>query len=130
MAMQLSVDPILRAFIDDEALPGTGVTPERFWSGLEAIVADMAPRNAALLARRDALQAQIDAFYSERRGQTASTAIAIEIACEGSDTIALVAGSERGIMPWSKNLEIATSVVDQPRAPTPIESNHSVPTAV
>jgi malate synthase len=47
-------------FINDEALPGTGVSPEQFWSGLDRIVHDLAPVNRALLAKRDELQARID----------------------------------------------------------------------
>ncbi|MBU6498775.1 MAG: malate synthase G, partial [Rhodospirillales bacterium] len=59
----LQVDPALRAFVEAEALPGTGIAAERFWSGLEAILAAFAPRNAALLAHRDTLQGQIDAWH-------------------------------------------------------------------
>ena len=63
MATGLSVAPQLRAFMEQEALPGTGVEPARFWEGMERILRELAPRNAELLARRDALQAQIDAWY-------------------------------------------------------------------
>ena len=65
----LQVATELHRFIENEALPGTGVTPEQFWSGLDAILHDLAPRNRALLAKRDELQAQIDAWYRSRRGQ-------------------------------------------------------------
>ena len=65
----LSVDPQLAAFIADEACPGTGVTAEAFWAGFAKVVADLAPKNAALLATRDALQAKIDAWHAERRGK-------------------------------------------------------------
>ncbi|WP_145679150.1 malate synthase G [Azospirillum brasilense] len=65
----LQVATELHRFIENEALPGTGVTPEQFWSGLDAILHDLAPRNRALLAKRDALQAQIDEWYRSRRGQ-------------------------------------------------------------
>ncbi len=59
----LAVDLAFRQFIEDEALPGTGVEATRFWTGFEALLRDFAPRNATLLAKRDALQAQIDAWH-------------------------------------------------------------------
>ncbi|WP_270934121.1 malate synthase G [Falsiroseomonas oryzae] len=61
----LGVAPALRDFMENEALPGTGVEPARFWASLEAILRDWAPRNAELLARRDALQAKIDAWHRD-----------------------------------------------------------------
>lgn len=57
----LRVASELANFIDQQALPGTGADPGRFWAGLAALHARFAPENAALLARRDALQASIDA---------------------------------------------------------------------
>ncbi|MFN3293574.1 MAG: malate synthase G [Gemmobacter sp.] len=65
----LQVDARLAAFVEDRALPGTGIAPDAFWSGFAALVADLAPRNRALLAKRDALQAQIDAWHKARRNQ-------------------------------------------------------------
>ncbi|MDB5369597.1 MAG: malate synthase [Roseomonas sp.] len=59
----LVVAPELKAFLDTEALPGTGVASEAFWAAYAAILADLAPRNAALLAERDSLQAKIDAWH-------------------------------------------------------------------
>ena len=64
----LSVATELHRFVRDEALPGTGVREDEFWSGLGRLVAELAPRNAALLAKRDALQARIDDWYRARRG--------------------------------------------------------------
>ena len=61
--MSLHIAPELKSFIETEALPGTGITAEAFWAGLAAILADLAPRNEALLAKRDALQARIDAWH-------------------------------------------------------------------
>ena len=54
-------------FVNDEALPGSGIDPEGFWKSFEAILTDLAPKNRALLARRDELQARIDAWHGERR---------------------------------------------------------------
>ena len=59
----LTVARVLHDFLDKEALPGTGVTPDRFWTAYAAILKDLGPRNAALLAKRDALQAKIDAWH-------------------------------------------------------------------
>jgi len=59
----------LADFLAREALPGTGMTEDAFWTGLARLVADFAPRNRALLARRDELQAQIDAWHVAHRGK-------------------------------------------------------------
>ncbi len=65
----LQVDSALLRLVNDEILPGTGVSADAFWGGLEAIFADLGPRNAQLLAHRDALQAQIDAWHHANPGQ-------------------------------------------------------------
>jgi malate synthase len=59
----LKVARLLRDFMEGEALPATGVEPGRFWSAYAAILRDLAPRNAALLRRRDELQARIDDWH-------------------------------------------------------------------
>ena len=58
----LQVASELHGFIA-EALPGTGIEADAFWTGFAALVRDLAPRNAALLARRDELQRQIDEWH-------------------------------------------------------------------
>ena len=68
-ASSLTLDPSLQAFVETELLPGTGVAPADFWAGLADILASFSPRNAALLARRDALQQAIDKRWREQRGQ-------------------------------------------------------------
>jgi malate synthase len=59
----MEVAPILRRFIDEEALPGTGVDATAFWSAMEKTLRGLGPRNADLLAERDSLQARIDAWH-------------------------------------------------------------------
>src|SRR5688500_16884555 len=65
----LKVARSLHAFINDEVLPGTAVSPEQLWSGLDRIVHDLAPINRELLAKRDRLQTELDAWHRERRGK-------------------------------------------------------------
>jgi malate synthase len=65
----LSVAAELVDFLEGQALPGTGVSPEAFWSGLSALVHDFGPENRVLLAKRETIQAQIDAWHVERRGK-------------------------------------------------------------
>ena len=65
----LQVDKELYDFINDEALPGTGIAPEAFWSGFDKLIHDLSLRNRELLATRDELQARIDAWYQESGGQ-------------------------------------------------------------
>ncbi len=59
----LQVADTLVNFIESRALPGTGIAPDAFWSGVAAIFAKFAPENRALLAKRDDLQAQIDGWH-------------------------------------------------------------------
>ena len=65
----LQVDARLVAFAEGQALPGSGIGADAFWSGLAATLADLAPKNRALLERRAALQAQIDGWHIAHRGQ-------------------------------------------------------------
>ena len=65
----LRVDTALHDFINNEAIPGTGVQPDDFWSGFAAIIKDLTPRNRALLVRRDELQQQIDEWHLARKGK-------------------------------------------------------------
>ena len=64
----LQVAKELYDFAVNEALPGTGVDAAAFWDGLGAIVHDLAPRNAALLAKREKIQEEIDAWHKATPG--------------------------------------------------------------
>ncbi|KUH68746.1 malate synthase G [Mycolicibacterium novocastrense] len=62
----LRVARVLYDFINNEALPGTDIDPDTFWSGVDKVVADLTPKNEELLARRDDLQARIDKWHRQR----------------------------------------------------------------
>jgi malate synthase len=65
---RLQVASNLADFINSRVLPGTGVEPAAFWAGFDAIVHDLAPKNAALLAERDRLQTAMDAWHTRHPG--------------------------------------------------------------
>ena len=65
----LKINEALYNLIRDEIAPGTGVEPDQFWQALGQIVADLGPKNRALLQKRDDLQRQIDDWHLARRGQ-------------------------------------------------------------
>jgi len=56
-------------FINNEAIPGTGLSADQFWAAMDSIVHDLAPRNRELLAKRDHIQAQVDQWHLDRKGQ-------------------------------------------------------------
>src|SRR5882757_10836401 len=64
----IEVDKILFDFVAREALPGTGTDEQSFWKGFASLVSGLAPRNAALLAKRDRLQASIDGWHRDHPG--------------------------------------------------------------
>jgi malate synthase len=66
----LSVAESLARFVEESALPGTGISPEGFWRGAAGIFAEFTPQNRALLKTRDTLQAQIDDWHKARRGHS------------------------------------------------------------
>ena len=61
----LSVAPELATFLEERALPGTGVEAAAFWKGVAEIYARFAPDNRQLLAERDRLQAAIDGWHRD-----------------------------------------------------------------
>jgi malate synthase len=65
----LKIASDLVEFVEARALPGTGIDAEAFWTGVAAIFAELAPQNAALLAKRDLIQAEIDGWLAERAGE-------------------------------------------------------------
>ena len=70
--LQVAIE--LDRLVSEQAAPGTGVDPAAFWDGFAKILADLGPKNRALLARRDELQAMIDGWHQARRGQALDAA--------------------------------------------------------
>ena len=68
-AGRLQVETGLKSLVDNRICPGTGIAPADFWSALDAILTDLVPKNRALLAKRDDLQDQIDAWHRENPGK-------------------------------------------------------------
>jgi len=64
----LQVADELVRFVEERALPGTGLSADAFWQGMAAVYARFAPENAALLTKRDTIQAEIDAWHEKRAG--------------------------------------------------------------
>ncbi len=65
---RLQVATVLHQFIESKVLPGTGIAPAAFWKGFDAIVADLAPKNIALLTERDRLQTALDTWHEAHPG--------------------------------------------------------------
>ncbi|HEY8605620.1 MAG TPA: malate synthase G [Noviherbaspirillum sp.] len=64
----LQVATVLHRFIEEQVLPGTGIDAATFWRGFDAIAHELAPKNAALLAERDRLQAELDKWHAANPG--------------------------------------------------------------
>ena len=73
-AQGLQVATSLHQFIEQQVLPATGIASDAFWSGFAAIVNDLAPKNAALLAKRDALQLELDKWHAANPGPISNMA--------------------------------------------------------
>ncbi|UWR56853.1 malate synthase G [Phaeobacter inhibens] len=104
----MQVADTLLSFIEDKALPGTGVTADAFWAGLAGLVNGMGDENRALLAKRADLQGQIDAWHIERKGQ-AHDATAYEAFLRDIDYL----------LPEGDDFEIETQNVDDEIANVP-----------
>ncbi|MBD3802805.1 MAG: malate synthase G [Thioclava sp.] len=65
----LKVAVELAAFIEDQALPGTGVAAETFWEGLSKLLHELGPRNRALLDKREEIQSKLDDWHAHHRAE-------------------------------------------------------------
>ncbi|MFL4470790.1 malate synthase G [Tateyamaria armeniaca] len=105
---ELRVADTLAEFIETQALPGTGVASADFWAGFSALVHDLGPKNRALIAEREEIQAKIDAWHVTNRASghnaEAYTAFLQEIGY---------------LVPEGPDFEIETANVDPEIANTP-----------
>ncbi|AXT25451.1 malate synthase G [Ruegeria sp. AD91A] len=70
----LQIDPVLAEFIETQALPGTGVSSQKFWAGMARMVSELGPKNRELLAKRAEIQSRIDGWHMSRKGQNTNAA--------------------------------------------------------
>src|SRR6056300_1226240 len=68
----LQVSEILADFIEKEALPGTNISSEIFWDGLQDILDKFVPENNKLLQIRNEMKRQIDGFYKKNSDKEVS----------------------------------------------------------
>ena len=115
-AAGLSIAKPLFDFVAKEAAPGTGVTAETFWSGFAKLLAELAPRNTALLATRDRLQAQIDDWHRAHRGQ-AHDAGAYEAFLR---QISYLVPAPAGVAVTTANVDVEIASVAGPQLVVPI----------
>lgn len=65
----IKIHPTLHATVEKDILPGTGLSSEKFWGALGTVLVEFGPRNEALLRKRDAIQARIDAYLLENKNK-------------------------------------------------------------
>src|SRR5882724_5279488 len=112
----LGVAQPLLDFVEREALPGTGVGTAAFWQGLATLLGRLSPRNKELLGKRDALQAQIDAWYAARAGQPVDVEAQIAL-LRGIDYLAPEPGPFKID---SRNVDVELSGIAGPQPVVPV----------
>ncbi|MBI5718160.1 MAG: malate synthase G [Burkholderiales bacterium] len=115
----LQVAGSLYQFVNERVLPGTGVEREAFWAGFGAIVRDLAPKNAALLAERDRLQAELDAWHRAHPGPiTGARARALYRAL--LEKIGYLVPVPRNVRATTKNVDAELALQAGPQLVVPI----------
>lgn len=112
----LQVATELYNFVNTQVLPGTGVNQEAFWKGFDEIVADLAPKNAALLAERDRLQAELDTWHKANPGPITDMAAYRQFLT----TIGYLVESPKGAKATTENVDAELAVQAGPQLVVPI----------
>ncbi|WP_024538382.1 malate synthase G [Comamonas badia] len=112
----LQVADELYRFINTEVLPGTGVAQEAFWEGFDALVADLAPKNAALLAERERLQTELDTWYKANPGPVRDMVAYRKFL----ETIGYLVPSPQGVQATTTNVDAELAIQAGPQLVVPI----------
>ncbi|WP_027996770.1 malate synthase G [Simplicispira psychrophila] len=113
---RLQVANILHRFINEQVLPGTGVDSAAFWQGFDAIVADLAPRNIALLAERERLQTELDTWHQAHPGPITDMAAYRKFL----ETIGYLVPVPEGVQTTTSNVDDELAVQAGPQLVVPI----------
>ncbi len=112
----LQVADVLHQFINTQVLPGTGVDSAAFWQGFDAIVRDLAPKNAALLAERDRLQRELDTWHKAHPGPIADMAAYKQFLSQ----IGYMVEPPQGAKTTTENVDAELSKIAGPQLVVPI----------
>jgi malate synthase len=112
----LSVAQPLLSLIEREALPGTGVDGSALWEGLAALLRELAPRNAELLAKRAVLQSRIDSYYSADNSRPGDVQAQIAFLRE----IGYLAAEPAPFKIDSRNVDVELSGIPGPQLVVPV----------
>ena len=115
-AHDLQVANELYDFVNNEVLPDVGVAPGDFWQGFSTLVTELAPKNAALLAERDRLQAELDTWHRANPGPIADM-VAYRAFLEG---IGYLVPPPRKVQITTKNVDKELAVQAGPQLVVPI----------
>ncbi|OSZ63935.1 malate synthase G [Hydrogenophaga sp. IBVHS2] len=112
----LQVATELFDFVNQKVLPGTGIDQAAFWKGFDQIVADLAPKNAALLAERDRLQAELDKWHSANPGPVRDMMAYRKFL----ETIGYLVPQPRNVKATTKNVDAELATQAGPQLVVPI----------
>jgi malate synthase len=113
---RLQVANELHRFIEEKVLPATGVASATFWQGFDAIVADLAPKNIALLAERDRLQAELDTWHRANPGPITD----MKAYRAFLEQIGYLLPQPRGVLATTTNVDAELAVQAGPQLVVPI----------
>ena len=115
-AHSLQVADVLHQFINTQVLPGTGLDAAAFWQGFDALVRDLAPKNAALLAERERLQKELDTWHQAHPGPIADMAAYQQFLTQ----IGYMVQPPQGVQATTENVDAELATMAGPQLVVPI----------